>query len=280
MGVDLDYFSRQHWDRVAQARGAHSSDVGVALVDSLVTLVGEAKAQTVLDVGAGNGALAFALATAHSEARISGLDYSNAAVRIALEELAPTYPAEVRSRLSFLTGSASELPYGSGLFDAVTMLKTAWVLPDLALALAECRRVLRPGGRVFLQSWAPPEQCAALTLGSMVLGSTIDGFVLPPEAVSPFELTVERIAGELAEAGFTVEGQPRFSWELKVDSADQYWDRLRSIAGTAYWALHVQAGPDRVRVDEEWDRRSAAYRGTDGFARLPLGWHISVGRVS
>jgi SAM-dependent methyltransferase len=277
MDIQLDYFSRQHWDRVAQARGTGSSDIGSVLVDSLVATVRTAAPAAVLDVGSGNGTLACALTAGIPQAEVVGLDYSEAAVLIAREQLLPACTADVRERLSFLTGSADEMPFEDGRFDAITMLKTAWVLPDLPAALAECRRVLRPGGRIFIQTWDDSRRCVALRLGSAVLGETIGGFVLPPEAMAPFELTPARIAGEVGAAGFDVERQPLFSTEVVVDSAAQYWDRLRSIAGTAYWALAVQPREDRALLDDAWQRHSERYRDQDGPARLPLGWFVTVG---
>ncbi|WP_441251309.1 methyltransferase domain-containing protein [Kitasatospora sp. McL0602] len=277
MNVDLDYFSRHHWNRVADARGASSSEIGTALIDSLVGLVHASGARSVLDVGSGNGALSCALAAAVPESQVSGLDYSDVAVRIATEKLLPALPLELQHRLSFSVGSASELPYEDAQFDAVTMLKTAWVLPDLPAALRECRRVLRPGGSLHVQSWGDPDACAALTLGSGVLGDSVEGFELPPEAMAPFELTPERLHEELTAAGFRVDHQHPFSWQLTVDSPAQYWDRLRSIAGTAYWVLAAQSAEDREALDAAWQLHSAEYRREDGTVGLPLGWYVSVG---
>ncbi|MCM1951178.1 class I SAM-dependent methyltransferase [Streptomyces sp. G2] len=276
MDINLDYFSQSHWDRVARARGTASSEVGTVLIDSVVTRVREGGAQDVLDIGSGNGALACALVTAMADARVTGLDYSPAAVRLAVEELLPTLPPADRTRLSFSAGSADALPFEDDRFDAVTMLKTAWVLPDLPAALRECRRVLRPGGSIHIQSWADPEQCAALTLGGDVLADSISGFTLPPEAMAPFELTPDRVVAELTGAGFRMERQHSFSWDLTVGTASEYWDRLRSIAGTAYWAFAVQPNEDRPSLDTTWRRYAADYTTPDDTWNLPLAWHIST----
>jgi 2-polyprenyl-3-methyl-5-hydroxy-6-metoxy-1,4-benzoquinol methylase len=58
--------------------------------------------------------------------------------------------------LEFLVvgADASSLPFGSGRFDAVTMVETFEHIygPDRGRALRECHRVLRPGGRVVLST--------------------------------------------------------------------------------------------------------------------------------
>jgi ubiquinone/menaquinone biosynthesis C-methylase UbiE len=279
LDITLDYFSERHWDRVAQARGSASSDVGAALIDSMVTSVDGHGATAILDIGSGNGALANALAATFTDAIVRGVDYSSTATRIAEQRLAAHDDDGVRQRLRFVTGPAVPLPFDDNSFDAITLLKTAWVLPDLPAALRECRRVLRPGGRIHVQTWSTPQRCAALTLGSAVIGERIGGFVLPPEATGPFELTTERIAHEMSSAGLVVEAQPVFSWDMRVRSCDDYWERLRSVAGTAFWALATQPTQDRMLLDDTWRRHSEAYRDADGWAILPLDWHVSVGEL-
>ncbi|WP_253260462.1 class I SAM-dependent methyltransferase [Moorella sp. E308F] len=48
-----------------------------------------------------------------------------------------------------VSGRAEELPYPDGHFDAVCMFDVLEHLPDDGTALAEARRVLRPGGLLF-----------------------------------------------------------------------------------------------------------------------------------
>jgi SAM-dependent methyltransferase len=45
---------------------------------------------------------------------------------------------------------AQQLPFTDGSFDIVLMLEMIYYLPDLPKALAEARRVLRPGGRLLV----------------------------------------------------------------------------------------------------------------------------------
>ncbi|WP_207063593.1 class I SAM-dependent methyltransferase [Motiliproteus sp. SC1-56] len=53
-------------------------------------------------------------------------------------------------RATFIQGSALALPFGGGAFDALLMQHCLMNLPDPALALAESRRVLKPGGQLLL----------------------------------------------------------------------------------------------------------------------------------
>jgi SAM-dependent methyltransferase len=277
MDVDLEYFTKKHWNRVAAARGTRSSDVGTLLVQSLVELVAEYSPDSVLDIGAGNGLLSCALANRLSGARVVGLDYSDEAIQIAREQFHPAQTRSVRERLSFSVGSASELPHDDDSFDAVTLLKTAWVLPDLRQALRESARVLRPGGRIFVQTWGAQRDCAALTLAGEVLGASINGLQVPDSVMGPFYLTPDRTRNFLADAGLPVIDRRSHAHEIAVRSASEYWDRLRTIAGSAYWSLSVQPEVDRAALDADWVRCSAPYRDAQANVRLPLSWDLTVG---
>ena len=56
----------------------------------------------------------------------------------------------MRARASFLSADATHLPFGPGLFDFVTGSLLFCSVDDPAAALAEVRRVLRPGGWLYL----------------------------------------------------------------------------------------------------------------------------------
>jgi len=61
-------------------------------------------------------------------------------------------PLEVARRrgLDAVLGSAEELPFGDGAFDLVALLDTIEHVPGEARVLSECRRVLRPGGKLLV----------------------------------------------------------------------------------------------------------------------------------
>ncbi|HVT57372.1 MAG TPA: class I SAM-dependent methyltransferase [Thermoanaerobaculia bacterium] len=93
----------------------------------------------VLDIGSGCGFLLEALARAGYEAQ--GL------------ELSPHAAAQGRRRTGapVAVGSAEQpLPFAGQSFAAITMLDVIEHLVGYAEALAECRRILRPGGKLFV----------------------------------------------------------------------------------------------------------------------------------
>jgi len=99
----------------------------------------------VLDVGSGTGSLALAVnATRRSE--VVGIDPSAAYVEHARSRTADP-------RVRFEVGDAQALPYPDSSFDKCLALLVINFIPDARKAVAEMRRVTRPGGRVAAAVW-------------------------------------------------------------------------------------------------------------------------------
>jgi SAM-dependent methyltransferase len=99
------------------------------------------KGAEVLEVGCGGGQLAIEIARERPDLRYVGLDLSHEQVARADKRGARLAP-----RLSFVQGSALELPYEDGRFGVVLSVASIKHWPDPARGLSECVRVLAPGG--------------------------------------------------------------------------------------------------------------------------------------
>jgi SAM-dependent methyltransferase len=97
-----------------------------------------------LEIGCGGGLL---LRDAlRAGAQVTGLDHSDEMVRLARER-APG--AEV------LLADADALPFGADAFTAVAMSVVFFFFDRPLAVLGECRRVLRPGGRLVVYTTSP-----------------------------------------------------------------------------------------------------------------------------
>jgi ubiquinone/menaquinone biosynthesis C-methylase UbiE len=85
-------------------------------------------------------------------ARAIGVEYAEAAVALARRTLEVH---EVNDRAEVVLADARAMPIDDGIADLVTMLDVVEHLTDdeIARSLAEIRRILRPGGRLFIHTF-------------------------------------------------------------------------------------------------------------------------------
>lgn len=102
-----------------------------------------------LDVACGPGILACALA-GHAR-HVTGIDITPAMIAQAEARQA----AAALGNVAWQVGDATALPFEDGRFDRVTTRYSFHHMPDPAAALAEMKRVCRPGGRIVVIDATP-----------------------------------------------------------------------------------------------------------------------------
>jgi demethylmenaquinone methyltransferase/2-methoxy-6-polyprenyl-1,4-benzoquinol methylase len=139
-----------------------------------------------LDLACGTGDIAFALAS--RGARVVALDITAAMLAIARSKRRPG------QRTVFVAGDMMALPFEDAQFDVVTTGYGIRNVPDIAEAVTEIGRVLRPGG-VFLSldfnrpanPWTRGAYLSYLTLVGSVLGIVLhrdpDTYRYIPESI-------------------------------------------------------------------------------------------------
>ena len=145
-----------------------------------VALLGYCRGAVVLEAGCGEGYGADLLATVAR--RVVGLDYD----ALTVAHVRRAYP-----RVHAVRGNLATLPLALSTVDVVANLQVIEHLWDQAGFLAECARVLRPGGRLLV------------TTPNRITFSP--GRDTPLNPFHTRELSAAELAGLLADAGLRVE---------------------------------------------------------------------------
>lgn len=113
------------------------------------------QAEHVLDVGCGTGSLLFELAGNPALRRITGIDASEIYVRAARERAAQEKAAQKAAdpRVEIRQADACAMPFADASFDGALSQLVLQFVPDPDAAVAEMRRVVRPGGAVAAAVW-------------------------------------------------------------------------------------------------------------------------------
>ena len=120
----------------------------------LVRAVHDAQPSAVLDLATGSGDVAFALADGLPPGvQVAGMDFCQPM----LDEAVKKRAANGRwADIEFLPGDGMALPLPDASFDAITVSFGLRNMADRPKALSEMRRVLRPGGRLFVLEFSQP----------------------------------------------------------------------------------------------------------------------------
>jgi 2-polyprenyl-6-hydroxyphenyl methylase/3-demethylubiquinone-9 3-methyltransferase len=140
--AELEKFSalaHRWWDPEGEFRPLH--DINPLRLDWIAQHASLGGAR-VLDVGCGGGILAEAMAK--RGARVTGIDLSEKALRVAQLHL-----LESKLEIRYEMAAAEDF---AGEFDVVTCMELLEHVPDPSRMVAACARLVRPGGQVFFST--------------------------------------------------------------------------------------------------------------------------------
>jgi SAM-dependent methyltransferase len=246
------------WERGRELLWESTRAVSEWLVDRLDPQPG----QTILDLAAGTGETGFLAAPRlGGEGRLITSDLSpsmlEASRRIA--DVLGVTNAEFR----VIDAERIELPDAS--VDGV-LSRFGYVLKgDPPPALAEIRRVLRPGGRFAFAVWAARERNRWITVPAEVM---VERGQLAPQSEEEARLSAKRnpamIRRLLADAGFEPAEIEALPVAYRFANADELWFFVSELRGPVALALAELSEEERAAVRAEIEQR--ADRVGDGFA--------------
>ncbi|MBS0663452.1 MAG: bifunctional demethylmenaquinone methyltransferase/2-methoxy-6-polyprenyl-1,4-benzoquinol methylase UbiE [Verrucomicrobia bacterium] len=177
----------------------------------LVAAVRRHSPRDVLDLATGSGDVAFALNRGLSAGtRITGMDFCAPMLEEA-ERKKAVLPPDRQALVTFRQGDGMALPVADESFDAVTISFGLRNMADRHRSLTEMRRVLRPGGRLYVlefsQPWAVVKPCYFLYLRHLLprIAGVVTGdkgaYVYLNETIEEFPGR-SALAEEIRSAGF------------------------------------------------------------------------------
>jgi demethylmenaquinone methyltransferase / 2-methoxy-6-polyprenyl-1,4-benzoquinol methylase len=175
----------------------------------LVTIADVRKGERALDLAAGTGDIAFAVAA--RGAKTIGLDITHRMLQLARLRSSGA-SARLALEIPWINGDMVALPFKNASFTLVTTGYGLRNVPDLTAAIDEIARVLKPGGRLLSLDFNKPDNRivrAAYLAYLTVVGSTL-GWMLhrDPDTYRYIPASIRRYAGArgvadlLASRGF------------------------------------------------------------------------------
>jgi SAM-dependent methyltransferase len=184
---------------------------------------------TVLELAAGFGD------TSHAAAALVGADG-----RVLCTDFSPVMVDIARRRgeelgienVEYLVMDAERIELEDDSVDGVLCRCGYMLMPDPPAALAETRRVLRPGGRLALAVWREADRNPWISIVARMLLDR--GHVPPPEPGAPGMFTMardERVRELLEGAGLTVLSLEEVPVRFVYESLDDYIVRAKDTGG-------------------------------------------------
>jgi SAM-dependent methyltransferase len=242
---------------------AYIWDVTRAVGERMLAVLDPKPGETVLELAAGTGETGFAAARmVGSDGRLLSTDFSPAMVDAARRRGAELGLENVDYRV--LDAERMDLPDAS--VDGVLCRYGYMLMADPAAALAETRRVLKPGGRLSFAVVGAPDRNPWAAVPGRVLVEL--GHAPPPEPGAPgiFAMADEARTRELVTgAGFD---SPRVEevevvWSFADD--EELWRFLTEVAGGIALVIRSLPEDEQLRLRSEVERASEPLRSNGGY---------------
>jgi len=270
--VDRDEYRRTslaNWQTMAagwERRRADMETVTEPIRDWLVRELAPKPGETILELAAGPGDTGFAAAALlGDEGQLISTDFSSEMTEVARRRGRELGLLNVEYR----TMDAEHLELEDDSVDGVICRFGFMLMSDTEAALAETRRVLRPGGRLVLATWRGPERNPWVAIGGRIL--TARGFMPPNEPGAPGMFTMSdhgRVESLLAAAGFTDVLIDDVPVRMPYGDVDEYVTATRDTGGAFARAFNEASEEEQRAITQELAEAFTPFE-VDGGLALP-----------
>ncbi|MER7701828.1 class I SAM-dependent methyltransferase [Kitasatospora sp. NPDC097605] len=265
----FDESERRIWSGSARAYADSFAKLCAHPVHRLLDAAGVRAGARVLDVGTGTGAVAVAACARGAE--VTAVDAEPGMVDLA-RQAAPA--------AAFQVAALPELPFADGEFDAVVGNFVLNHVGRPRRALAELRRVTRPGGTVAVTIWSSPPAPGQALIGRAVEAAGVprpsDLPALAPE--DDFPRTERGLADLLASAGLAGAACESVSWNHRTD-LEEWWSGPASGVATIGRIVAGQTPEVRAGIKRHLEALGKEFTGPDGLLLLPHVALLASGRA-
>ena len=270
--MDRDEYRRTslaNWQTMAagwERRRVDMETVTEPIRDWLVRELAPQPGETILELAAGPGDTGFAAAALlGNEGQLISTDFSSE-----MTEVARRRGRELGLlNVAYRTMDAEHLELEVDSVDGVICRFGFMLMSDTEAALAETRRVLRPGGRLVLATWRGPERNPWVAIGGRIL--TARGFMPPNEPGAPGMFTMSdhgRVESLLAAAGFTDVLIDDVPVRMPYGDVDEYVTATRDTGGAFARAFNEASEEEQRAITQELAEAFTPFE-VDGGLALP-----------
>jgi SAM-dependent methyltransferase len=266
----LRAFERQRHDKLATSYQDFFSPVTALAIEPLLNAVEVRRGANLLDVATGPGSLP------REATRLgmicTGVDLSPGMIQLAKNS---------SPGIEFRVADVEHLPFADTSFDAVVCNFGLGHFPYPEASVAECVRVLKPGGRIALSWWDDPSKQRIQGLFREAIEEI--GVALPVDipkghAIYRFADTHE-FRNLLEEADLIDVSIGAHQTTYLISNVDTLWKGgLGSFALTASAIAHQDAAT-QAAIRAALERRAEPYRTPAGL-KVPVAFKIGTGRKS
>ena len=261
--------SLANWQTMAagwERQRAHMETVTTPIRDWLVRELAPQPGETILELAAGPGDTGLAAAALlGDEGRLISTDFSSE-----MTEVARRHGRELGLlNVDYRTMDAESIDLDDDSVDGVICRFGFMLMSDTEAALAETRRVLRPGGRLVFATWRGPELNPWVAIGGRTL--TTRGLMPPNEPGAPGMFTMaddERVESLLTAAGYSDVLIEDVRVSMAYGDIDDYVTATRDTGGAFSRAFSGASEEEQRAITQELAESFAPFE-VDGGLALP-----------